>query len=132
LPRSYVFSLQEFLFADHFIELDKIVLWIGSGSSIASESGFEYGSRVLVIKNWKKIELNIFLLSKMTIYLSLGVLKRRHSYKEKPSALKREHLALQKIKFILLFSISVGHFCPPGSGSGCESGSGSTTLHETK
>ncbi len=34
---------------------------------------------------------------------------------EKPSALKIEHFALQKIKFINLFMF-VGHFCPPGSG----------------
>jgi hypothetical protein len=36
---------------------------------------------------------------------------------EKPSALKREHPALQ-IKFINFFSMSVGHFSPLGSGSG--------------
>jgi hypothetical protein len=75
----------------------KPVVWIGSGSSIANESGFEYGSRVWVIKNWKKYSstfLLSFFLSKMTIYLSLGLHKRRPSYKEKPSALKREHLAI--------------------------------------
>jgi hypothetical protein len=36
---------------------------------------------------------------------------------EKPSALKREHTALQSLKFLPFF---VGHFCPPGSGSGSE------------
>jgi hypothetical protein len=36
---------------------------------------------------------------------------------EKPSALKRKHPALQKIKFINFFSMFVGHFYPPGSGS---------------
>jgi hypothetical protein len=36
---------------------------------------------------------------------------------EKPSALKREHPALQKMKISVLFSIFLGHFCPPGSGS---------------
>jgi hypothetical protein len=62
---------------------------------------------------------------------------------EKPSALKREHPALQKIKFIN-FSLFVGHFAlldpdlDRESGSRCESGSrygsgdpiesGSTTL----
>jgi hypothetical protein len=51
---------------------------------------------------------------------------------EKLSALKTEHLALKKIKFMNFFSIFVGHFCSPGSGPGSrdpfESGSGSTTL----
>jgi hypothetical protein len=37
-----------------------------------------------------------------------------YKLQEKPSTLKREHPTLQKIKF----SIFVGHFCPPGSGSG--------------
>ncbi len=37
---------------------------------------------------------------------------------EKPSALKGEHPAYKKIKFINFFSIFVSHFCPPGSGSG--------------
>jgi hypothetical protein len=32
---------------------------------------------------------------------------------EKPSALKREHPALQKMKFLYFFMF-VGHFCPPG------------------
>jgi hypothetical protein len=32
------------------------------------------------------------------------------------SALQREHPALQKMKFINLFSSFLVHFCPPGSG----------------
>jgi hypothetical protein len=36
---------------------------------------------------------------------------------KKPSALKREHPALQNMKF-LNFSTLVGHFCPPRSGFG--------------
>jgi hypothetical protein len=43
------------------------------------------------------------------------ILKRTSMLQEKPSALKREHPALQKI---ILFSMFVGHFCPPGSGYG--------------
>jgi hypothetical protein len=35
---------------------------------------------------------------------------------EEPSSLKREHPALQNMKFIKKNSIFVGHFCPPGSG----------------
>ncbi len=38
---------------------------------------------------------------------------------EKPSALKREHPALRKMKVrYQLFSMFVGHFCPSGSESG--------------
>ncbi len=39
---------------------------------------------------------------------------------EKPSALKREHPALQKMKILFFFGV-LGHFCPPGSGSGSNS-----------
>jgi hypothetical protein len=53
---------------------------------------------------------------------------------KKPSALKREQPALHKMNFFFFFSTFVGHFCPPGSGSGSRDpiesgyGSGSTTL----
>jgi hypothetical protein len=52
---------------------------------------------------------------------------------EKISALKREHPALQKMKFINFFYF-FGHFCPPGSGSKdpIEFGFGYTTLIEGK
>ena len=75
----------------------------------------------------KKIAL--FLIKKTTIYLSLGLHKGRPSYKKKPSDLKREHPALQNMKYFF-FSTFVGNFCPPGSGSTdlIESGSGSETL----
>jgi hypothetical protein len=46
---------------------------------------------------------------------------------EKPSALKREHPALQKMKLVNFFKF-FGHFCPPGSGSRGPVESGSTTL----
>jgi len=36
---------------------------------------------------------------------------------KKPSALRREHTALQTGNFVI-FSTFVGHICPPGSGSG--------------
>ncbi len=36
---------------------------------------------------------------------------------EKNSALKREHPVLKNMKILDFFSIFVGHFCPPGSGS---------------
>jgi hypothetical protein len=63
-------------------------------------------------KNLKKIllkKIHIFL-SKIAIYLSLGLHKALPSYKkEKPSALRREHPALQNMKskheISLLFSI---------------------------
>jgi hypothetical protein len=56
---------------------------------------------------------------------------RTSKLQEKPSALKREHAALQQMKFINFFSIFVGHFCPLGSGSGnpIESGSNPDQQH---
>ncbi len=42
--------------------------------------------------------------------------KRMSKLQKKPSALKREHPALQNMKFLKFFSVFVGHFCPPGSG----------------
>jgi hypothetical protein len=66
-------------------------------------------------KKFKKntAEKIIFFLSKISIYLSLGI--RTSKLEENPSAPKKEHPALQKMKF-------VGHFCPDpdyefGSGS---------------
>jgi hypothetical protein len=40
---------------------------------------------------------------------------------KKPSALKRDHPILQNMNFYKFFSTFVGHFCPPGSGSGSAS-----------
>jgi hypothetical protein len=37
---------------------------------------------------------------------------------KKPSALKRGHPTLQNMNFYKFLSNFVGHFCPPGSGSG--------------
>jgi hypothetical protein len=62
---------------------------------------------------------------KLLIYLSLGLHKRRPSYRKshKPS---KENIQLFK-KFHLLgtviLNIFAGNFCPPGSDSGLESGS---------
>jgi hypothetical protein len=64
-------------------------------------------------------------LIKIAIYLSLGLHKGRPSYRRtlQPTKEKIHHL---KKWNLLIFSSFVGHFCPPGSGSGY--GSGSTTL----
>jgi hypothetical protein len=67
-------------------------------------------------QNWEKILLKIFLKKLQFTY--------PYAFKEKHSALRREHPALQKMKFFY-FSIFLGHFCPP------ESESGSTTLDKT-
>ncbi len=112
----------------------------GSGYSISSEYGS--GSRVWLTKSWtKKIQLKYFLylFYIKNCYLLMSKLQ------EKPSALKREHPALQKLN-LLIFFMFVGLFCPPVSGAGCilriririqvpqwirnlsVSGSGSTTL----
>ncbi len=76
----------------------------GSGSSILSESGSGYRSRVLITKNWrKKIQLKffsfLFLIKNFNLFI-LGLHKRASKLQEKPSALKREHPALQKMTFI--------------------------------
>jgi hypothetical protein len=89
------------------------------------ESRSESGSRVQMIKSWKKLQMKKNLSNldeKMAIYctnvLIPGPPKRTSKLQEKPSALKREHPALQQLKFISFFSIFVSHFCLPGSGSG--------------
>ncbi len=86
----------------------------GSGSSISSESGYGSGSRFLMTKiKGKKLQLKIFIYP----WFPRPPL-RTSKLKEKPSALKREHPALQKIKFINFFLFLWVIFCPPGSGSG--------------
>jgi hypothetical protein len=44
--------------------------------------------------------------------------KRISKLPKKPSTLKREHPALQNMKFLIFLPSIVGHCCPPGSGSG--------------
>jgi hypothetical protein len=70
-------------------------------------------------KKYKKIWIKNYNLP----YLSLGLQKGRPSYRT--LALKREHPALQNMKF-QKFSTFVGCFCPPGSGSTDLIESGST------
>ncbi len=54
------------------------------------------GSRVLMTKNWrKKMQMKIFLIKSCNLLMS--------KLQEKTSALKREHPALQKMKFINFF-----------------------------
>ncbi len=61
-------------------------------------------------KNIAEIFFFTFFCSKIAIYLFLGLYKGRQSYREKPSALKREHPALQKMKnYCFYFS---GPFLP--------------------
>jgi hypothetical protein len=95
-------------------------------------------------KKKKKLQLKrklIFFWSKTNIYLSLGLPKERPSYRR---SLQLSEEAIQHLKtwtYTKNFSTFVGHFCPPGSGSGfririhwpdwirIQSGSGSATLH---
>ncbi len=58
-----------------------------------------------------------FFLSKTAIHLSLGLHKVCPSYR-RSLQLKRGHPTLQNMNFYQFFSTFVGHFCPPGSGSG--------------
>ncbi len=81
------------------------------GSESGSSSGFgsNSGSRVLITKFYKKIYswklLFYFFWSKMPIYLSLGLHKRRPSY------------STWKHEISSFFSNSVAQFCTPRSGS---------------
>jgi hypothetical protein len=63
----------------------------------------------------KKILQTIFL---YLFYQKLQFTFVQAAVHEKSSALKTEHPARQKIKLIKFFSMFLGHFCPPGSGSG--------------
>jgi hypothetical protein len=76
---------------------------------------YRSGSRVFMTKNLKKITAEKKIGSKTTSYLSLGLHRGRQSYKSFSS--QREHPALQNMKFHNIFYL-VGHFCPPGSGTG--------------
>ncbi len=70
----------------------------GSGSQCGS------GSRVLMTKNWKKFTTRIFnLFLKLAINLSLGLPKGRPSYRRSLQPTKKEHPALQNMKFLYFF-----------------------------
>ncbi len=77
------------------------------------------GSNALMTKNWrKKYNWKFFcvLLLTTAIYSSLGLHKGLPSYRRslQPS---KENIQHFKKWNLLTFSIFVGHFCPPGSGS---------------
>ncbi len=68
--------------------------------------------------NWKKIySWEIFFFYQTTIYLSIGLHKGRPSYKRSLQLSKENIQHVKKLNF-LIFSTSVGYFCPPGTGSG--------------
>ncbi len=60
--------------------------------------------------SWKKFKFFV-----TTIYLSLGLHKGCLSYRRSLQPSKENTSTFQNMKF-LIFSTSVGHFCPPGSG----------------
>ncbi len=93
-----------------FIEWFRIQQCCGSG---CIESGFE--SRVLITKNWRRKNV-LFLKSKIAIYLSLVLHKGFASFSWSLQTSK-ENIRHFKKWTLLHFSIFVGHFCPPGSGS---------------
>ncbi len=115
-----------------------VFIWSWSGSSILCwipmRIRIQSGSRVSMTKNLKKItagkKFNIFW-SKIAIYLSLGLHKGRPSYRRSlhPSKGNIKHF---KTWNFLIFSIFVGHICPPGSGYGSNDmiESGSETLEK--
>jgi hypothetical protein len=66
-------------------------------------------------KNEKKCFFYIFFIKNLNL-LILRPSYRTSKLQEKPSALKRDHPALQKMKLINCF-LFIGSFYPPGSGS---------------
>ncbi len=58
-----------------------------------------------------------FFWSKTTIYLSLGLHKGRPSYRREAFSPQKRTSSTSKHENSVLFSIFVGNFCPPGSGS---------------
>jgi hypothetical protein len=101
-----------------------------SGSSILSESGSvsDSWSRVLRTKNCRKSSWKLFfyryLFWPIPIYLSLGLLKNvQATIHENPSALKREHQALKKMKIITFYLFLWAIFALLDPDPDCESGS---------
>ena len=68
-------------------------------------------------KNYSWNKEIIFFGSKNTIYLSLGLHEGRPSYRRSLQHSKKNIQHFKTWKFCT-FSIFVGYFCPPGSGSG--------------
>jgi hypothetical protein len=73
-------------------------------------------------QKWEKnlqLKKNLYFLSNLAIYLSLGLYKGRPSNRRslQPS---KENIKHFKTSNFLTFSLLVGHFCPLRSGSGSE------------
>ncbi len=89
----------------------------GSGSSILGwiPIRIQFGSRVLMTKNWKKIHSwkrkLIFFTSKTTIFLSLGLHKGRPSYRRRLQ-LSKENIQHFKTWIFLIFFYFYGTFLP--------------------
>ncbi len=118
-PRRLIIFLVQFIFIYFKTVLWIQILWVGSGygsgSSISSESGS--GPGYLWLKVGKKYSGKFFLSFfwwKIAIYLSLGLLKSRPSQRRSLQPTKENIQHFKKLNL----SIFVGHFCPPGSGSG--------------
>ncbi len=111
--------------------------------------GVRYRNRTRVAE-WIRIHFiriqhffQFFFISKTAIYLSLGLHKERPSYRRSLQLSKENIQHLKTWNFFNFFSSFVGHFCPPGSGSGflirihwpdwirIQLGSGSATLNRT-
>jgi|688.fasta_scaffold284574_1 hypothetical protein len=76
----------------YLLQFYTVLWWFQCGCG----SKTEFGSRVLMSKNFNKIAAEKIFLYQIVIYLSKGLHERHPSYvQEKLSALKREHPALQ-------------------------------------
>ncbi len=87
-----------------------VFVWSGSGSSILGWYRSGFASNPGPGFWWPKIGKNLQLKKNSIFFWS--------KLQQKTPALKREHTALQNMKFLNFFAIFVGNFCPPGSGYG--------------
>ncbi len=115
------------VYAWGFIALPCVDVWLSGLWNRGSASSSE--SRVLMTKNWKKFtaEKKWIFFFFIAIYLYLGLHKGRTSYRRslQPSEKNIQHFKTWKF---FTFSIFVGHFCPPGSGSGNSNKCGSMRI----
>ncbi len=107
-PNKLISSLPVFLIRIHRVRVRIRIQNLGW----IPIQGFD-DQKLQIIYSWNNFD--IFLIKNCNLLISRPPY-RTSKQKEKPSALKREHPALQNMNFLNFFYF-VGHFCSPGSGS---------------
>ncbi len=120
------------------VDPDLLFIESGSGYGPGSSISIESGSKVLIIKNWrKKIWLKFFFLQ---FFLNPKLRFTQVQATGEAFSPQKRTSSTKKNEIYWLFPMFVCHFCPPGSGSRLRiriqrphwililSGSGSTTL----